>query len=98
MLDDFDSIQSINERGKIITKTNERHLRQWMNQERKYLCTKNAMAKTIVHVGRYSYIENVPADVGLTFQTHFHNNNLPNPQCLISHHRSMLMLIFEQGF
>ena len=67
-----------------------------MNQEWKYLSQHNAMAKTIQ--GSYCHRENVPTDVGLVFQTHFHNNNLPNPQGIISHHRSMLMLIFEQGF
>ena len=34
------------------------------------------MAKTIP--GRYCHREKLPDDVGLIFQTHFHNNNLPN--------------------
>ena len=67
-----------------------------MNQDRNIYAQHNSMVKTIP--GRNCHRENVPADVGLVFQTHFHNNNLPNPQCLISRDCFMLMLIFEQGF
>ena len=51
------------------------------------------MVKTIQ--GRYCHSKKLLDNVGLIFQTHFHNNNLPNTQCLISRHHSTLMLILK---
>ena len=51
------------------------------------------MVKTIPDC--YCDSKKLPDNVGLILQTHFHNNNSRNPQCLISHNHSMLMLIFK---